>query len=258
MLHSTSIVVLFLLGAAFASALPGGLNQRIVGGKYAFKGQFPYQASLRWANDDLFCGAVIINEKWVLTAASCVPGPLIPSIRVVVGALQLRGDGTTHLIYDIIPHPGFNPVTHENDIALIKLVEPIKFSDSVSSIKLEKDFSNENKAGAQASGWGYTTYGGPKSSLLQWVELNILTLEECRQKHTAENARFVFNSTICTLSDVGTGMCYGDAGGPLTHNGKLQGIVSWAIPCAKGYPDVFMRVSSYYSWITEVTGLDFD
>lgn len=42
----------------------------------------------------------------------------------------------------------------------------------------------------------------------------------------------------------------GDSGGPLAANGSLIGIVSWGIPCGLTYPDVFTRVSSHVSWIT--------
>lgn len=43
---------------------------RIVGGKDADIEDFPYQVSLRFL-DDHFCGASILSEKYVLTAAHC-------------------------------------------------------------------------------------------------------------------------------------------------------------------------------------------
>ena len=41
----------------------------------------------------------------------------------------------------------------------------------------------------------------------------------------------------------------GDAGGPLTTSGSLIGVISWGIPCALGYPDVYARISSHCNWI---------
>jgi len=39
------------------------------------------------------------------------------------------------------------------------------------------------------------------------------------------------------------------SGGPLTAGGSVIGIVSWNIPCARGFPDGYDRVSHWHSWI---------
>nr|WP_081107541.1 trypsin-like serine protease [Vibrio alginolyticus] len=47
-----------------------------------------------------------------------------------------------------------------------------------------------------------------------------------------------------------TGSCHGDSGGPLTVDGKLVGLVSWAMGCAlTDYPTVYTRVPKYLDWI---------
>lgn len=64
------------------------------------------------------------------------------------------------------------------------------------------------------------------------------------------------NSNICTFLRQGAGVCSGDSGGPLVADGKLIGVVSYGRPnCASGYPDVWTRVSSYYDWIRQNTGI---
>jgi len=44
---------------------------KIVGGDFAFEGQFPYQVSL-FLDSSFFCGGSLISSTTVLTAAHCV------------------------------------------------------------------------------------------------------------------------------------------------------------------------------------------
>lgn len=91
--------------------------------------------------------------------------------------------------------------------------------------------------------------GGPVPDELQFLEVVTLTNIDCKSRHP-DNADYVHDGTLCVYSGgLERGMCHGDSGGPLVSNGVLVGAVSWGVPCARGYPDAFTRISTYAPWI---------
>lgn len=79
---------------------------------------------------------------------------------------------------------------------------------------------------------------------------------ECIERHDASQADRIFPTTLCTYKRSGLGSCFGDSGGPLVTNRTLVGLVSWGVPCARGKPDMFTRVSEYADWVAENTGVE--
>lgn len=167
------------------------------------------------------------------------------SISVVVGTITLNSGGTAYGVSTIVSHADYNSNTIANDISIIRTSSTISGSTTVASIPIS---SSSLGAGftVTLSGWGRTVTGGSLPNNLQFINLRTISNTDCASRNSPYP---VFDSSLCTFTQAGQGACNGDSGGPLVYEGILVGLVSWGIPCAQGYADVFTRVSSYVSWI---------
>lgn len=133
-----------------------GFESRIVGGKQAKKGQFPYQVSLRKRlTKQHYCGASIISNRYMLTAAHCTHGVFLkpPFIVAVVGTVLRHFDGVTIKLQKVNAHEGFNRQTLVNDIALIRTASEIRFTQNIQPIALPQRYTGANSS-LVLSGWG--------------------------------------------------------------------------------------------------------
>lgn len=97
-------------------------------------------------------------------------------------------------------------------------------------------------------------FPGNVSKELKRADLKAISNPECILRHFIEITPPVsFSKNICTLNGRGEGACKGDSGGPLVDKatGQVCGVVSWGVPCAKGAPDVYTRVTAFTDWIAK-------
>ncbi|KAK4878655.1 hypothetical protein RN001_011161 [Aquatica leii] len=240
------LVIVLSYALSLINAFP---NERIVGGQPASISTYPYQASLRSMSNTHFCGGSIISDEWILTAAHCLPGRTARNMFVVVGTNSLNSGGSRYTVSEIISHPNYNEDSNVNDIALIKISGKIVFGPNVKPVRLSLDYPPTG-SNLTLTGWGLQAY--PSDSLpniLQFINLYSIDIEHCK------SILFSFPITsnhLCTVHSKGKGACQGDSGGPLVYNDIQVGIVSWGIPCAKGFPDIFTSVSSFTATTLEV------
>lgn len=111
-------------------------NDRIVGGEQADRGQFPYQIQLQFFGH--YCGAAVINENWIITAAHCATGYPIDYIVVAnqYNILVQEGSERKYLVTKIVRHEHWDGSLNVNDIALMKVNREIEFDDWVQPIAL--------------------------------------------------------------------------------------------------------------------------
>ncbi|XP_031633012.1 chymotrypsin-2-like [Contarinia nasturtii] len=236
-------------------------GNRIVGGEDAVEGQFPYQISLRTkSSKQHFCGGSIITDRFMLTAAHCTQGQLSDPkiVYAVAGSYRRLKGGVTIALDKITPSKKYNTHKYFNDISLLRAAEKIVFTNLIQPIALP----TQNIVGdteVLLSGWGRTEYpiSNGLPDILQFITPTTLTVGDCKERFKGHGAvHLIDDSILCTINPADIGACHGDSGGPLVdatnpENKTLIGIVSWGIPCAKGYPDAFTRVYTKLDWIQE-------
>ncbi|XP_053605954.1 transmembrane protease serine 9-like [Plodia interpunctella] len=235
---------------------------RIVGGFEAGNNEFPWMARLTYFKR-FYCGGMLINDRYVLTAAHCVKGFMWFMIKVTFGEHNRCNSTTrpeTRFALRAIANK-FTLSNFDNDIALLRLNERVPISDAIKPICLPSN-NQELYVGvkALAAGWGTLTEEGKPSCTLQEVEVPVMSNQQCRSTKYTNN--MITDNMLCAgYPDTGKkDSCQGDSGGPLIAERKfdtryeLIGVVSWGNGCARpGYPGVYTRVTNYLDWIKENT-----
>lgn len=131
-----------------------GWEGRIVGGSAAGANAFPHQASLQSNANAHFCGAFIINNRWVGSAAHCTIGRTAANTRVRVGSNNRTTGGQLFQASAVRNHASYNANTLANDISTVQTSGTITMNAAVRAIPLAS--ANHGAVSAQVSGWGQT------------------------------------------------------------------------------------------------------
>jgi len=227
---------------------------KIVNGETATPHEFPWQVGLL-IDGGWYCGGALISDRWLLTAAHCTSGA--KSIVVKAGAHRVFEQEPTQVVLtseEIFTHPNYTP---GNDIALVRLPQPLNLTAEIAWACLPKRSSPDLQTGdlMTSTGWGITADGNLASEL-QKLTRPAISHEDCLPIYGALN-----DNVVCLSIDSGAGTCSGDSGGPLTwvEDGRstTRGVHSFgsSAPCGTGAPDGDYAVKAYLDWIETTTGI---
>jgi len=262
-------------------------SDRIVGGEVADLRDFPWMALLEYQKPNgkgFYCGGVLINDRYVLTAAHCMKGKDLPktwrlsSVRLGEYDVESDEDCVTRKFSDpecadpvvdvpvdeLIPHEQYNPndANQFHDIALIRLARKVKYTDFIKPICIATSFDDLSKQYTDktlfVAGWGKTETRSQSDIKLK-LKVPVKSNAQCNNVY--QRARVNLGSgQMCAGGEKGKDSCRGDSGGPLMalesdSNGNLYWLVSGVVsfgptPCGmQGWPGVYTRVSEYADWI---------
>ena len=266
--HQAARVLAVTMAATVAGSIgTAQAKERIIGGTPAAEGKWPFMVSLElpgpWSHTaGHFCGGTLIAPEWVVTAAHCVTeesgrSTRPQNVRVVIGARDLDIAPDPVSVADVIVHKHYDPTVMDNDIALLKLAQPVEapvaglVTSSTAALTLPPH-------GGTVIGWGVTDEdSGSTPNILQQVDVAFLDDWSCAlalRGADGESTAFL-PSMLCAGAPEGkVDSCYGDSGGPLVvMSGEgdaqvplLAGIVSWGNGCARPtQPGIYTRVQRY-------------
>ncbi|KAJ8669812.1 hypothetical protein QAD02_001071 [Eretmocerus hayati] len=241
-------------------------SDRIVGGAESTKGAWPWIASLGYVESEgikFLCGGTLISSRHIVTAAHCVHSKKnLQLVRLGDHDLSSYYDNARAVELRIerqICHPNYKPSTGENDIAILRLQDEVRFSDYVRPICLPNNDNSlsGNLAGnlPYVAGWGSTYFNGPPSSTLLEAQVPIVDIRDCQKAYRMFRGNLIDDRIICAgYKQGGKDACQGDSGGPLMiprHSRfYLIGIVSNGYKCAEpGYPGVYTKITSFLDFI---------
>ncbi|KAM9237257.1 LOW QUALITY PROTEIN: transmembrane protease serine 11C-like [Dugong dugon] len=228
-------------------------GNKTAGGTDAEEGEWPWQASLQ--QDKVHrCGATLISNSWLVTAAHCFIKANNPKEWNVSFGLLLSDPKIQRSVKDIKP-------AHDNDIAVVHMSSPVLYtSNRLRACLPEATYKFPPNSDVVVTGRGTLKTDGTSSNILQKGLVKIIDNKTCNNKEVYSGV--ITPGMLCAGFLKGpVDACQGNSGGPLLSADSkgtwfFAGIVSWGDECAlQNKPGVYTQVTFYRDWIMSKTGL---
>ncbi|XP_050956031.1 coagulation factor VIIi [Labeo rohita] len=245
-------------------------QKQFVGGIHCPRGHCPWQVLIDY-NGESLCGAALLDDNWVVTAAHCVHHKDIKRLKVITGDHDLDvmdGSEEAYNVARVVIHENYDPVSLDSDLALLQLSEEAKRSAYAVPVCLPTPQLAQGELEAvrfhALSGWGKRTVGdnihpskgleAPSSSTLQRQAVPLLPAAQCAAK---SGVNVTANMFCAGYAEGGKESCRGHDGSPLVtrYDGTsfLTGVVSWGKGCDQpGYYGIYTKVANFLKWLETV------
>lgn len=179
------------------------VTSRIVGGVKADILEFPWMVMLLYKGT-FYCGGSLVSDRYVLTASHCVLNfkPSQITVKIYDPANSRMVSRTVEKLYG---NDRFNLDTFNNDIALVRLLQPVNVVDQYVTVCLPTPGKNFAGMDGTVAGWGKLS-NGTLSQTLQQVKVPIMTNQQC--KKSAYRATRITDNMMCAgYSEGGRDAC---------------------------------------------------
>lgn len=231
---------------------------------------YPYYASIESEGLEV-AAAAIVDRNWVIfSGLLCIHNIREEYIRVgtdvrnllTKGTIESLGQGgSVHQIEKMVKHENRTGKLLGNDVCLIKVKEPFEFDETRQQVTLPKP-GDKLAPGTRANLTGLDLFMkmdpyNQSVTNLQSFGMHIFDTDKCIEALESQLSKINPEGKICASYYVypkdEITLCYLNSfGGPLTIDGLLVGLVSYANPCDEpNHPVILTDIAYYRDWIDQ-------
>ncbi|XP_050667838.1 trypsin-like [Leptidea sinapis] len=227
---------------------------------------YSFSVSIQKRNTHYATGA-LVSDRWIITAAADFYNvrESIKLFRARFGTVNCKKGGVLRALKGIEVHPLYVPNNPDYDVALLRLAQPIIFSDVIKPISISKHSVNIVSAKFRTTYWPRLIVNGqvlPETAKERTKQNNMrvsaqktIPWEKCNQLLQSSNYTLDHSSSCLEPIVTHHSTCMPDVGAPVTADEELWGITSgWTLPdCdAKNSPTLFTKLAArdVQAWLT--------